>query len=89
MEKWYRKEYVCPDCDALIQISTKSATLRDKNCLECNGNLTLMNAKPEPTINDIKRQIEENEECGGCGFYTSDPDSQPLENCETCGRESV
>ena len=42
-----------------------------------------------PTINDIKRQIEENEECGGCGFYTSDPDSQPLENCETCGRESV
>ena len=45
--------------------------------------------KPEPTINDIKRQIEENEECGGCGFYTSDPDSQPLENCETCGRESV
>ena len=45
--------------------------------------------KPEPTINDIKRQIEEDEECGGCGFYTSDPDSQPLENCETCGRESV
>ena len=50
-------------------------------CSECN--------KPEPTINDIKRQIEEDEECGGCGFYTSDPDSQPLENCETCGRESV
>ena len=59
MEKWYRKEYVCPYCDALIIVTTKSETLRDKNCLECNGNLTLMNAKPEPTINDIKREIEE------------------------------
>ena len=50
--KWYRKEYVCPYCDALIIVTTKSETLRDKNCLECNGNLTLMNAKPEPTINE-------------------------------------
>jgi len=34
--------------------------------------------------------VEETEEvCSECGFYTSDPDSEPLENCGTCGRERV
>ena len=59
MEKWYRKEYVCPYCDAFLTITTKSQTLRDKTCLECEGELALISAKPEPTINDIKREIEE------------------------------
>ena len=31
----------------------------------------------------------EDEVCSECGFYTSDPDSEPLENCGTCGRERV
>lgn len=59
MDKWYRKEYVCPYCDAFTVITTKLDTLRDKNCPECASDLVLVSAKPEPTINDIKRQIEE------------------------------
>jgi hypothetical protein len=36
----------------------------------------------------IPVEVEE-EVCSECGFYTSDPDSEPLENCGTCGRERV
>ena len=42
MEKWYKKSYVCTGCDALIEISTKSYELRDKDCFECKASLTLM-----------------------------------------------
>jgi len=42
MEKWYKKEYVCSICDALIEMTTKSDELRDKTCLECYGDLTLL-----------------------------------------------
>jgi hypothetical protein len=53
MEKWYKKEYVCSICDALIEMTTKSDELRDKTCLECYGDLTLLSvadATIYPTI---------------------------------------
>ena len=40
--KWYKKTYVCTMCDALVEISTKSDVLRDKDCFECNGSLNLL-----------------------------------------------
>jgi hypothetical protein len=42
MEKWYKKDYVCSICDALIEMTTKSDELRDKTCIECYGDLTLL-----------------------------------------------
>ena len=61
--KWYSKEYVCPYCDSYIEVKTKSSTLRDRNCMECDGELVLVTSneitKDEPTINDIKREQEE------------------------------
>ena len=42
MTTWYKKTYVCSLCDALVEISTKSNALQDKNCFECHGELTLL-----------------------------------------------
>ena len=44
-EDWYCKEYLCPDCDSYTEISTKSSELRDKNCLECKGELVLISSR--------------------------------------------
>ena len=60
MTNWYKKDYVCSICDALIEITTQSNILRDKNCFECQGDLTLLSVldatiyptekKEEPTM---------------------------------------
>jgi hypothetical protein len=62
MEKWYKKEYVCSICDALIEMTTKSDELRDKTCLECYGDLTLLSvadATIYPTIIQKEEQTME------------------------------
>jgi len=62
MEKWYKKEYVCSICDALIEMTTKSDELRDKTCLECYGDLTLLSvadATIYPTIIQKEAQTME------------------------------
>jgi len=61
MEKWYKKEYVCSICDALIEMTTKSNELRDKNCLECRGDLTLMSVA-DATIYPTTKKEEQNME---------------------------
>jgi hypothetical protein len=62
MEKWYKKEYVCSICDALIEMTTKSDELRDKTCLECYGDLNLLSvadATIYPTIIQKEEQTME------------------------------
>jgi len=62
MEKWYKKEYVCSICNALIEMTTKSDELRDKTCLECYGDLTLLSvadATIYPTIIQKEAQTME------------------------------
>jgi hypothetical protein len=61
MENWYKKEYVCSICDALIEMTTKSDELRDKTCLECYGDLTLLsvvNATIVPTTKKEETNME-------------------------------
>jgi hypothetical protein len=58
MEKWYKKEYVCSICDALIEITTKSDALRDKNCFECQGDLTLLSVL-DATIYPTEKKEEQ------------------------------
>jgi hypothetical protein len=55
MDNWYKKDYVCSICDALIEITTKSDALRDKNCFECQGELTLLSVV-DATINPITKK---------------------------------
>ena len=63
MSSWYQKEYLCPDCDSFIVITTKSNELRDRNCFECRGELVLISANTqsehEKTINDLVKEREE------------------------------
>lgn len=60
MTNWYQKEYLCPDCDSFIVITTKSNELRDRNCFECRGELVLISASIEQkTINDLVKEREE------------------------------
>ena len=63
MTNWYQKEYLCPDCDSFIVITTKSNELRDRNCFECRGELVLISANTqsehEKTINDLVKEREE------------------------------
>jgi hypothetical protein len=61
MEKWYKKTYVCSICDALIEMTTKSNILRDKNCFECQGDLTLLSVLDD-TINPTEKKEEKNME---------------------------
>jgi len=61
MEKWYKKEYVCSICDALIEMTTKSNELRDKTCLECYGDLTLLSVL-DATIYPTEKKEEQNME---------------------------
>ena len=42
---WHSKEYVCTNCDAYYTIHTKSDSLRDQNCIECEGMLILIDSK--------------------------------------------
>lgn len=42
--QWYTKDYLCPDCDSNIVITTKSDELKDRKCMECNGELILMSS---------------------------------------------
>ena len=58
MEKWYKKSYVCTGCDALIEISTKSDELRDKDCFECKASLTLMSVA-DATIYPTQQKEEQ------------------------------
>jgi hypothetical protein len=58
MDKWYKKDYVCSICDALIEMTTKSDELKDKNCLECRGDLTLLSVL-DATIDPIKQKEEQ------------------------------
>ena len=42
-ETWLKWDYVCPDCDALIEMTAKSnGQGHDSYCLKCAGDLTLM-----------------------------------------------
>ena len=42
-ETWYKWDYVCPDCDALIEMTAKSdGHGNDSYCLKCAGDLILM-----------------------------------------------
>ena len=66
MEKWYKKEYVCSICDALIEMTTKLdnhwRNSWDKTCLECYGDLTLLSvadATIYPTIIQKEEQTME------------------------------
>ena len=59
MTNWYKKDYVCSICDALIEITTKSNTLRDKDCFECQGNLTLLSVA-DATIYPTEKKEETN-----------------------------
>jgi hypothetical protein len=61
MTKWYKKDYVCSICDALIEITTQSNILRDKNCFECQGNLTLLSVL-DATIYPTEKKEEQNME---------------------------
>jgi hypothetical protein len=56
MTKWYKKDYVCSVCDALIEITTKSDELRDKNCFECYEDLTLLSVEPATIIPTEKKE---------------------------------
>jgi hypothetical protein len=38
------------------------------------------------SVYSIKTELLD-EECEECGFYKSDADGIPLENCESCGRK--
>jgi len=58
MTNWYKKDYVCSICDALIEITTKSNTLRDKNCFECQGDLTLLSVL-DATIYPTEKKEEQ------------------------------
>jgi hypothetical protein len=59
MENWYKKDYVCSICDALIEMTTKSNELRDKTCIECYGELTLLSVV-DATIVPTKKKEETN-----------------------------
>ena len=61
MTNWYKKDYVCSICDALIEITTQSNILRDKNCFECQGNLTLLSVL-DVTIDPTEKKEEQNME---------------------------
>jgi len=42
-ETWYKWDYVCPDCDAHIEMTAKSnGHSHDSYCLKCAGDLVLM-----------------------------------------------
>jgi hypothetical protein len=58
MEKWYKKDYVCSICDALIEMTTKSDELRDKTCIECYGDLTLLSVV-DATISSTTKKEEQ------------------------------
>jgi hypothetical protein len=58
MTNWYKKDYVCSICDALIEITTQSNILRDKNCFECQGDLTLLSVQ-DATIHSTKKKEEQ------------------------------
>ena len=81
--KWYKKTYVCTMCDALVEISTKSDVLRDKDCFECNGSLNLLSVA-DATIRGM-------EECTVCGYNSNEVDIVnglcSVHTCETCGQE--
>ena len=81
--KWYKKTYVCTMCDALVEISTKSDVLRDKDCFECNGPLNLLSVA-DATIRGM-------EECTVCGYNSNEVDIVnglcSVHTCETCGQE--
>ena len=61
MTNWYKKDYVCSICDALIEITTQSNILRDKNCFECQGDLTLLSVL-DATIYPTEKKEEQNME---------------------------
>lgn len=61
MTKWYKKTYVCGLCDALVEISTRSEILKDSNCFECNGALTLLSVV-DATIYPTQKKEETNME---------------------------
>ena len=58
MTNWYKKDYVCSICDALIEITTQSNILRDKNCFECQGDLTLLSVL-DATIYPTEKKEEQ------------------------------
>lgn len=56
-QKWYKKTYVCNQCDAMLEITTKSDELRDRTCLECYGSITLLSVE-DATINNNNKKEE-------------------------------
>ena len=60
MTHWYKKSYVCSICDALLEITTQSNILRDKTCMECHGDLTLLSVE-DATISPTTTKEEQME----------------------------
>lgn len=60
MTTWYKKTYVCSMCDALVEITTTSNELRDNNCFECRGELTLLSVADAtiPPTNEGEKMLE-------------------------------
>jgi hypothetical protein len=55
---WYKKTYVCGLCDSLVEISTRSQEIKDRNCFECNGQLILLSVA-DATITSTTTTKEE------------------------------
>jgi hypothetical protein len=61
-QTWYKWDYVCPDCDAHIEMTAKSnGHSHDSYCLKCAGDLVLMSVV-DATILPITEQKEDNME---------------------------
>jgi hypothetical protein len=58
-ETWYKWDYVCPDCDANIEMTAKSdGHSHDSYCLKCAGDLVLMSVV-DATIRNSTTEKEE------------------------------
>jgi len=58
-ETWYKWDYVCPDCDANIEMTAKSdGHSHDSYCLKCAGDLVLMSVA-DATIRTSPTKKEE------------------------------
>ena len=58
-ETWYKWDYICPDCDANIEMTAKSdGHSHDSYCLKCAGDLVLMSVV-DATISPITQTKEE------------------------------
>lgn len=56
-ETWYKWDYVCPDCDANIEMTAKSnGHSHDSYCLKCAGDLVLMSVADATIYPSTKKE---------------------------------